>query len=154
MTMTDYERTTTRETVAQPVATDPYIAPAAAAPAPVATSVRTTDRAYVTAGPGPTTYAARVVTFLFGILQVALILRIVLLLLVANRGNDIVQLILNITQPFVDPFIGMFSLTRVTADQGSVLDVAAIVALIGWTLVEALILAAIRIFSRRPAEAV
>ena len=153
--MTDYERTTTRETVAAtPVATDPYVAPAAAAPAPVATSVRTTDTAYVTPGPGPTTYAARVVTFLFGILQVALILRIVLLLLVANRGNDIVQLILNITQPFVDPFIGMFSLTRVTADQGSVLDVAAIVALIGWTLVEALILAAIRIFSRRTADAV
>jgi hypothetical protein len=42
----------------------------------------------------------------------------------------------------------------VTADQGSVLDVAAIVALIGWTLVEMLILAAIRIFSRRPADAV
>ena len=48
----------------------------------------------------------------------------------------------------------MFSLNRVEADQGSVLDIAAIVALIGWTLVEALILAAIRIFSRRPAEAV
>ena len=153
--MTDYERTTTRETTTTPpvATTDPYVAPAAA-PAPVATSVRTTDTAYVASGPGATTYAARVVTFLFGILQVALILRIVLLLLVANRGNDIVQLVMNITQPFVDPFIGMFSLNRVTADQGSVLDVAAIVALIGWTLVEALILAAIRIFSRRPAEAV
>ena len=153
--MTDYERTTTRETTTTPpvATTDPYVAPAAA-PAPVATSVRTTDTAYVASGPGATTYAARVVTFLFGILQVALILRIVLLLLVANRGNDIVQLVMNITQPFVDPFIGMFSLNKVTADQGSVLDVAAIVALIGWTLVEALILAAIRIFSRRPAEAV
>lgn len=159
--MTDYERTTTRETVTEPAATaDPYPAPPPAAPAapvaaaPVATSTRTTDTAYVAAGPGATTYAARVVTFLFGILQVALILRIVLLLLVANRGNDIVQLVMNITQPFVDPFIGMFSLNRVTADQGSVLDIAAIVALIGWTLVEALILAAIRIFSRRTADAV
>ena len=157
--MTDYERTTTRETTTTPpVASDPYVAPAAApvaaAPAPVATSVRTTDTAYVSSGPGPTTYAARVVTFLFGILQVALILRIVLLLLVANRGNDVVQFVMNITQPFVDPFIGMFSMNRVTADQGSVLDVAAIVALIGWTLIEALILAAIRIFSRRTAEAV
>ena len=147
--MTDYERTTTRETTTTPpVATEPYVAPAAA-PAPVATSVRTTDTAYVASGPGPTTYAARVVTFLFGILQVALILRIILLLLVANRGNDVVQFVMNITQPFVDPFIGMFSMNRVTADQGSVLDVAAIVALIGWTLIEALILAAIRIFSRR-----
>jgi uncharacterized protein YggT (Ycf19 family) len=153
MTMTDYERTTTRETT-QPVATDPYVAPAPANPAPAATSVRTTETAHVAPGPGATTYAARIVTFLFGILQVMLILRIILLLLVANRGNDVVQFVLNVTQPFVDPFIGMFSLNRVTADQGSVLDIAAIVALIGWTLVEALILAAIRIFSRRTADAV
>ena len=69
-------------------------------------------------------------------------------------GNDVVSFIFNIAQPFVAPFVGMFSLNHVTADQGSVLDVAAIVALIGWTLVEALVLAAIRIFSRRPSEAV
>jgi len=141
--MTDIERTTTRETVA----TDPVVSSAPAAPA--ATAVRTTERAYVPAGPSGASMAARVVTFLFGILQVALILRIILLLLVANPGNDVVSLILAITDPFVEPFRGMFALDRVTADQGSVLDVAAIVALIGWTLVEALILAAIRIFDRR-----
>ena len=148
--MTDYDRTTTRETVTEaPVATDPYVAPA-----PAATSVRTTETAHVAPRPSGTEYASRIVTFLFGILQVMLILRIILLLLVANRGNDVVQFVLNVTQPFVDPFIGMFSLNRVTADQGSVLDIAAIVALIGWTLVEALILAAIRIFSRRTTDAV
>jgi hypothetical protein len=43
----------------------------------------------------------------------------------------------------------MFAIDRVTADQGSRLDVAAIVALIGWTLIEMLILAALRIFDRR-----
>jgi uncharacterized protein YggT (Ycf19 family) len=139
--MTDYQRTTTRETT-----TDPYVAPGA-------TSVRTTETASAT-GPGGATLAARIVTFAFGVLQALLILRIILLLLVANPGNDIVNFVFNITQPFVEPFLGMFSLNRVEADQGSVLDVAAIVALIGWTLVEALVLAAIRIFSRRPAEAV
>ena len=36
--------------------------------------------------------AARIVTFAFGILQVLLILRIILLLLVANPGNDVVEL--------------------------------------------------------------
>jgi uncharacterized protein YggT (Ycf19 family) len=143
--MTDYQRTTTRETTT----TDPYVTPA-----PAASTVRTTDTAYTTPGPGGATMAARVVTFAFGVLQALLILRIILLLLVANPGNDVVSLVLNITQPFVEPFLGMFSLNRVEADQGSVLDVAAIVALIGWTLVEMLILAAIRIFSRRPAEAV
>jgi uncharacterized protein YggT (Ycf19 family) len=141
--MTDYERTTVRD---QQVVDPAY--PSTAQPA-VASSTRTTERQVVPAGPSGASVAARIVTFAFGILQVALILRIILLLLVANPGNDVVALILNITDPFVEPFRGMFSLDRVTADQGSVLDVAAIVALIGWTLVEMLILAAIRIFDRR-----
>lgn len=145
--MTDYERTTTRESTTVDPAAPAYTNPAAA-------SVRTTDRAYVPAGPSGVTTAARVVTFLFGILQAALILRIILLLLVANAGNDVVALILSVTDPFVEPFRGMFAIDRVTADQGSKFDVAALVALIGWTLVEALILAALRIFSRRPADAV
>ena len=99
------------------------------------------------------TLASRIVTFAFGILQALLILRIILLLLVANPGNDIVSFILGVTDPFVEPFIGMFDLNRVTADAGQVLDVAAIVALIGWTLLEAIILAGLRIFSRNTAEA-
>lgn len=148
--MTDYERTTVRETTtaepAAPVSTEP--------PVERASTVRSTERVYEPAGPSGATTIARVVTFLFGILQVALILRIVLLLLVANPGNDVVSLILGLTDPFVEPFRGMFALDRVTADQGSVLDVAAIVALVGWTLVEALILAALRIFDRREVTAV
>ncbi len=149
--MTDYERTTTRETTT----VDPAApaAPGTSEPATQAASVQTTERAYVAPGPSGVTTASRVVTFLFGILQAALILRIILLLLVANPDNDVVALILNITDPFVEPFRGMFSIDRVTAGE-SKLDVAALVALIGWTLVEALILAGLRIFSRRPSDAV
>ena len=143
--MTDYQRTTTRETQTTEPTVDAY-----GAPAPAVTSVRTTDSASVAPGPGPATLAARIVTFAFGVLQALLILRIVLLLLVANPGNDVVKFVFNVTQPFVEPFLGMFSLNRVTADQGSIFDVAALVALIAWTLVEMLILAAIRIFARRP----
>jgi len=144
--MTDHEITTTRETTA----VDPAVTtvPAAAAPA-TASTVRTTERTSVPAGPSTSSTIARIVTFAFGILQVALILRIILLLLVANPGNDLVGFILTITDPFVEPFRGMFDIDRVTADQGSVFDVAALVALIGWTLVEALILAALRIFDRQ-----
>ena len=148
--MTDYERTTTSETTTVDPAVPTYTDPAAPAQA---ASVRTTERAYVAPGPSGLTTAARVITFLFGILQAALILRIILLLLVANTGNDVVSLILNITDPFVEPFRGMFQIDRVAAGE-SRFDVAALVALIGWTLVEALILAALRIFSRRPADAV
>ena len=146
--MTDYERTTTRETTTVDPAAPVYTEPGAAA-----STVRTTERASVAPGPSGLTTAARVITFLFGILQAALILRIILLLLVANPDNDVVSLILNITDPFVEPFRGMFSIDRVTAGE-SKLDVAALVALVGWTLVEALILAGLRIFARRPADVV
>lgn len=150
--MTDYERTTTRETTAvDPVGPTTHADPAQ----PVqGTAVRTTERAYRPAGPSASGTIARIVTLLFGILQAALVLRIILLLLVANPGNDIVSMILSITDPFVEPFRGMFALDKVTGDQGSQLDVAAIVALIAWTLIEMLILAALRIFDRREATTV
>ncbi|MEA2654261.1 MAG: hypothetical protein QOI37_1488 [Chloroflexota bacterium] len=143
--MTQYQQTTTRETVSEDPATTAYTAPA-----PAVSTVRTTDSTYVAPGPGGATFASRLVSFVFGVLQALLVLRIILLLLVANAGNDVVSFVFNVTNPFVEPFIGMFSLNRVAANQGSVLDIAAIVALIGWTLVEMLILAAIRMFSRRP----
>ena len=149
--MTDYERTTVRESST----VDPAAPPASTTTAPPAqaASVRTTERAYVTPGPSGLTTAARIITFLFGILQAALILRIILLLLVANTGNDIVSLILNITDPFVDPFRGMFSIDRVSAGDAK-FDIAALVALIGWSLIEALLLAGLRIFSRQQADAI
>lgn len=156
--MTDYERTTVRETTtSDPTLTNHPAAPVAtpvAAPPVHETAVRTTERAYEPAGPSGVTTLARVITFLFGILQAALVLRIILLLLIANQGNDVVGLILGLTDPFVEPFRGMFAFDRVTADSGSRFDIAAVVALVGWTLVEMLILAAIRIFARRPADAV
>jgi YggT family protein len=144
--MTDYERTTTTESqTTDPVVTGERV------PADARTR-RTTERYVEPAGPGPVSLVARIVTFVFGVLQALLVLRIILLLLVANPGNEVVAFVLGATDVFVEPFRGMFELDRVTGDQGSVLDVAAIVALIGWTLIEALILAAVRIFSRRPAE--
>jgi YggT family protein len=138
--MTDYERTTTHQSTtvdpAGPTAYDPRRA------------TTTTERTYAPPGPGAATVLAPFVMFLFGVLQVALILRVILLLLVANQGNDVVQLIFNLTDPFVEPFRGMFRLDRVTAGR-QVLDIAAIVALIGWTLVEMLVLALVRVFNRR-----
>ena len=145
--MTNYERATVRETrVVEPAQTV-----TTRTDEPV-TTVRTTDRAYVPAGPEGLSVVGRFVAFIFGVLQALLILRLVLLVLVANPGNDIVAFVLNVTDPFVEPFRGMFALDKVGANHGSVLDVAALVALIGWTLIEALVLAALRIFARRPSE--
>ena len=132
---------------AQPV----YTAPPVVAAAPMAGSRDRviTDRAVVSDRPTNLEMARRVVTLLFGILQGLLVLRIVLLLLIANRDNEIVQLILGVTGPFVTPFADMFSLQRIGGGSGSVLDVGAIVALIGWTIIELLVLAILNLGARR-----
>ena len=138
--MTDDERTTVRETDADP------------GPAPYGSHLRTAETTYAK-GPTAGEVIRRFVLLLFGILQGLLILRIVLLLLVANHSNDIVAAIINITDIFVEPFRGMFQLDRVRADQGSILDFAAIVALIAWTLIEAVAVALLSIGARRGEDA-
>jgi hypothetical protein len=108
------------------------------------------SRRTVTSRPSGSAVAQRVVILLFGIVQVLIVLRVVFLLLDAREGNDLVQFVLNASQIFVAPFEGMLNTNALHAG-GSVLDVAAILALIGWTLLEALILAAIGVFRREPA---
>jgi uncharacterized protein YggT (Ycf19 family) len=104
--------------------------------------------AYVDTGPGPLYYARRVVSLLFGILAVMIGLRILLLLLVANQQNSIVDFVYNVTEPFVAPFRGIFSLDIVSPGGGSVLDIGAVVALIGWLLIYLLIMAILRLGDR------
>jgi len=103
----------------------------------------------VTRTPSGGEVAGRIVMFVFGIIQVLIILRIVLLLLNAREGNGLVQFILNSSQLFVSPFEGMLN-TNALHSGGSVLDIAAILALVGWTVLEALILAAVGVFRREP----
>jgi hypothetical protein len=103
----------------------------------------------VTRTPSGGELAGRIVILLFGIVQVFIILRIVLLLLNAREGNDLVSFILNTSQIFVAPFNGMLNIDNLKAG-GSVFDIAALLALIGWTVLEALILAAVGIFRREP----
>ena len=91
----------------------------------------------------------RVVVLIFGIIQVFIGLRIVLLLLNAREGNDIVSFILNVSQVFVAPFVGIFNVDALRAS-GSILDVAAIAALVGWTILEAVVLWAVNIMRREP----
>jgi len=103
----------------------------------------------VTRTPSGGELGSRVVILVFGIIQVLIILRIVLLLLNAREGNDLVAFILNSSQIFVAPFNGMLNVNNLESN-GSVLDIAAILALIGWSVLEALILAAVGIFKREP----
>jgi uncharacterized membrane protein len=107
------------------------------------------ERRTVTRSPSGGELVSRVVILIFGIIQVLIILRIVLLLLNAREGNDLVSFILNTSQIFVSPFNGILNVDNLKSG-GSVFDVAAVLALLGWTLLEGLILAALNIFRREP----
>ncbi len=107
----------------------------------------------VVSATSPVDMARRLVWLVFGILQALIVLRVVLLILGANHSNDLVSFIIGVTDPFVEPFRGMFRLDEVSGASRSILDVAAIVALIAWTLVEALVLGIIGLADRRATTA-
>jgi len=93
--------------------------------------------------------ARRVVVLIFGLIQVLIALRIVLLLLNAREGNAIVKGILDLSQIFVAPFEGILRTDALHAS-GSTLDITAIVAFVGWTILELLVVWAVSIFRREP----
>ncbi len=113
-------------------------------------TVRTDSRRTTWTGPGGSEFARRVVVLLFGLVQILIGARIVLLLLDAREANALVSGILNLSQVFVAPFNGILNTNALTKG-GSVLDLAAIVAFIGWTIIELIVLWAIGIFRREPA---
>ena len=102
-----------------------------------------------TSRPSGSDVASRIVILVFGLIQIVIGLRIVLLLLDAREGNALVRAILDISQVFVAPFEGILRSDALKSG-GSVLDVAAVLALIGWTLLELVVLAVVRI--ARPAR--
>ena len=93
--------------------------------------------------------ARRIVVFVFGIVQVLIVLRILLLLVGANDDSAIVSAIYNVSGLFVAPFDNIMGKDALHSG-GSVLDVAAVVALVGWTVLEAVIVAGISIARREP----
>lgn len=134
--------------VADPVPVVPVAAAPVAVPVP-SNQVNVNDGGRrVVGAPGPLYYARRVIVLLFGILFVLLALRIILLLLGANSDNGIVDGIYNVTEPFVAPFRGIFNFDLVRPSVNHVLDVAALVSLVGWILIELLILAVLRLGDR------
>ncbi len=145
----DETRVVERETYVErqaPAADPGYVPPAQPAGSQVNVN---SGPAYVDDAPGPMYYVRRVVSLLFGILAVLIGLRILLLLLVANQQNSIVDFVYDITEPFVAPFRGIFNFDTVSPGGGSVLDVAAVVALVGWLLIYVLLMAILRLGDRR-----
>ena len=96
--------------------------------------------------------ARRIVVLVAGLIQIVIGLRIVLLLLDARTGNIVVGIINNVGGLFTAPFQGILQIGAV-ASGGAVLDVAAVVALVGWTIIEVVTLWALAIFRREPSFA-
>jgi len=113
-------------------------------------SIQTDTRRTTRSGPGGSEMTRRVVGLIFGLIQLVIGLRIVLLVLDARTGNDLVAAVLNISQVFVAPFDGILHTNALSAG-GSVLDIAAVVAFVGWTIIELVVIWAVGIFRREPA---
>ena len=146
----DEERTVERQSVTTPVdAGTPVATPAGT----VATNEVVTSGSVVSETvrrtPSGGEVARRTVVFLFGIVQALIGLRIVLLLIDANQANGLVKFIYDLSGVFVGPFEGVLHTNAVQAG-ASILDVAALVAIVGWTILEVLVIAGIGIMRREP----
>ena len=117
-----------------------------------ALSNRTVTSRQLDVRPSNNETARRVAVLVFGLIQIVIGLRIVLLLLNAHTGNFIVSVINNLGGVLIAPFEGILRTNALSAG-GSVLDVAAIVALVGWTIIEAIVIWSLAVFRHEPATA-
>ena len=113
-------------------------------------TVRTDLRQTTGGGPAGAERTRRIVVLLFGLVQILIGARFVLLLLDAREANGLVSGILNFSQLFVAPFEGILRTDALHA-AGSVLDITAVVALVGWTVLELIVIWAVAVFRREPA---
>ncbi len=115
-------------------------------------SNRTVTRQKLDVRPSNNEMTRRIVVLVFGLIQIVIGLRIVLLALDARTGNLLVSIINNIGGVLTAPFQGILQINAVSSG-GSVLDVAAVVALVGWTIVELIVIWTLGIFRHEPALA-
>jgi hypothetical protein len=113
-------------------------------------TVRTDLRQTTGGGPAGAERTRRIVVLLFGLVQILIGARFVLLLLDAREANGLVSGILNFSQLFVAPFEGILRTDALHA-AGSVFDITAVVALVGWTVLELIVIWAVAVFRREPA---
>ena len=92
----------------------------------------------------------RVMVFAFGIIQVLVGLRVVLVLMAARSDNAIVATVMDASDYLVAPFRGILQ-SNLFEGSGIVLDLAAILAFIGWTILELMLFWAIGLFRREQA---
>lgn len=108
--------------------------------------VRTTEEVIPDTGDGTATMSAenrpaRFVYLIVSVIETILIIRLLLALLGANSNNVFASFIYAISYPFVQPFIGLFSIAPslgVSRLEIETLMALVVVALIGWIIANAL----------------
>ena len=90
--------------------------------------------------------AAQIIYTLGGIVEALIVIRLILKLLAANPGAGFTSLIYTITDPLVGPFQGVFVTPR---SNGSVFDLAAVLAIIVYALLTWLVARLFELIQRR-----
>ena len=90
--------------------------------------------------------------FLFGLIEIAIALRILLKLLAANPNAGFSQFIYNVTGPFVAPFAGIIG--EPAASNGSVFELSSVLALIVYLLLSWIVAKLVQLLIDRPASGV
>jgi len=93
--------------------------------------------------------ATRVIALVFTVVEVLLLIRFIFKLLGANADQPFVSAIYGITEPLVGPFRGIFAQPAGTP----VVEIAALLSIVFFVLVAALIVALVRAYTGRRAEA-
>ena len=148
--MTFHERTV-RQTSANAEPSDPVVTRTSDTRVVEPAVAGRTDRVYreTTVTPSGGEMTRRYVVLIFGIIQILIAVRIVLLLLAANADNGLVSFIYQLSDLFVAPFNGIFNSDALKAGR-SIFDIAAVAALVGWSLLEAIVFWVVNLFRREP----
>jgi uncharacterized protein YggT (Ycf19 family) len=93
--------------------------------------------------------ASRVIALVFTVIEVLLIVRFVFKLLGANASQPFAAAIYGITEPLVGPFRGIFA----QPDGNPIVEIAALLSIVFFVLVAALIVALVRAYTGRQAVA-
>ena len=93
--------------------------------------------------------ASRIIALVFTILEVLLLVRLTFKFLGANADQPFASAIYGVTEPLVGPFRGIFAQPAGTP----VVEIAALLSIVFFVLVAALIVALVRAYTGRRAEA-
>src|SRR4051812_4828297 len=94
-------------------------------------------------------WTARLIYFVFGVIEILIALRVLLKLIAANTGSGFTRFIYSVTGPFVAPFKNIVD--SPTARNGAVFEVSSILAIVIYLLISWLSVRLLILLIERPA---